>query len=117
MRNLATNYEKLNRLTQADSVMVEALTMATPPQYLAYGRSLIAQKRMDKAMDVFNANKAKNGDTFPVNQGLMFGYAAKGDFKNALMAAEKAKTQAPNEDAKKALDGQIAKLKDGKDVN
>ena len=116
MRNLATAYEKLNRLPQADSVMVEALTMAAPPQYLAYGRSLITQKRLDKAMDIFTANKAKNGDTFPVNQGLMFGYAAKGDFKNALMAAEKALTQAP-EPAKKALEGQIGKLKEGKDVN
>ena len=117
LRNLATNYEKLNRLTQADSVMVEALTMAGPPQYLAYGRSLIAQKRMDKAMEIFNANKTKNGDSFIANQGLMFGYAAKGDFKNAVMSAEKAMSQAPNDGAKKALEGQIAKLKEGKDVN
>lgn len=117
MYNLSTAYEKLNRIAQADSVMVEGVTLANTQQYAAYGRNLIRQKRADKALEIFLANKTKNGDNFATNQGLMFGYAAKGDFKNAMMHAEKAKTQAPNEGAKKALDGQIAKLKEGKDVN
>ena len=47
----------------------------------------------------------------------MYGYAAKADFKKALQSAEKAMVQAPNDAAKKTLEGQIAKLKDGKDVN
>ena len=117
LRNLATGYEKLNRLSQADSVMVEALTMANVNQYTGYGRALISQKRMDKAMEVFMANQKKNGDVFAVNNGLMYGYAAKSDFKKALQSAEKAMAQAPNDAAKKALEGQIVKLKEGKDVN
>ncbi|HEY6504707.1 MAG TPA: DUF2911 domain-containing protein [Chitinophagaceae bacterium] len=117
LRNLATGYEKLNRLPQADSVMSEALTMANVNQYTAYGRQLITQKRTDKALDVFLASQKKNGDVFAVNNGLMYGYSAKGDYKNALITAEKAMTQAPNDNAKKALEGQIAKLKEGKDVN
>ena len=44
-------------------------------------------------------------------------YAAKSDFKKALQSAEKAMAQAPNDAAKKTLEGQIAKLKEGKDVN
>ncbi len=116
LRNLATAYEKLNRLTQADSVMAIALGMAEPPQYTAYTRALITQKRADKALEVMLASQAKNGDAFPVQQGLMFAYSAKGDFKNALMAAEKALGKAPAP-AKKALEEQIAKLKEGKDVN
>jgi tetratricopeptide (TPR) repeat protein len=117
LRNLATAYEKLNRLPQADSTMNEALTIATANQYTAYGRQLITQKRADKAMEVFTANKKRYGDVFGVNNGLMSGYSAKGDFKNAIKYAEKAMAQAPNEATKKQLEGQITKLKEGKDVN
>ena len=117
LRNLATGYEKLNKLNQADSVMVEALTMANVNQFTGYGRALISQKRMDKAMEIFMANQKKNGDVFAVNNGLMYGYAAKSDFKKAVQAAEKAMAQAPNDAARKTLEGQIVKLKDGKDVN
>jgi len=117
LRNLATGYEKLNRLPQADSVMNEALTMANVNQYVAYGRALITQKRTDKALEVFIANQKKNGDVFAVNNGLMYGYSAKADYKKALAAAEKAMAQAPNDAAKKTLEGQVAKLKEGKDVN
>ena len=44
----------------------------------------------------------------------MNGYSAKGDFKNAIKYAEKVMAQAPNDVAKKTLEGQIAKLKEGK---
>lgn len=116
LRTLATVYEKLNRLTQADSVMTEALTLADPSQYTTYSRALIGQKRADRALAVMMDSKAKNGEAFPVLQGLMFAYAAKGDFKNAVSIAEKALAKAPAP-AKKALEEQIAKLKEGKDVN
>lgn len=117
LNNLANGYTKLNRLAEADSIMKEALTMATPAQYLAYGRALISQKRVDKALDVFLASQKKNGDTFIVNSGLINAYSAKGDFANAIKFAEKAISQAPNEGVKKQIEGQLVKLKDGKDIN
>jgi Protein of unknown function (DUF2911) len=117
LRTLATAYEKLNRIPEADSVMTEALTMANINQAAAYGKTLITQKRTDKALEIYQANQKKFGDVFLVNNGLMFGYSAKGDYKKALAAAEKAMAQAPNDAAKKTLEGQIAKLKEGKDVN
>ncbi|HEX7905685.1 MAG TPA: DUF2911 domain-containing protein [Chitinophagaceae bacterium] len=117
LRTLATAYEKLNRLKEADSVMAEALTFANVNQYVAYGRALITQKRLDKAMEIFIANQKKNGDVFFVYNGLMFGYSAKGDYKKAIAAAEKALPLAPNDAAKKTVEGYIAKLKDGKDIN
>jgi hypothetical protein len=117
LRTLAIAYEKLNRLKEADSVMVEALTMATTAQYIGYGRTLITQKRADKALEVLLNGKTKFGDVFAVNNGLMFGYAAKADYKNAIVYATKAMAQAPNDAAKKTLEDQIAKLKEGKDVN
>lgn len=117
LRNLAVGYEKLNRQSQVDSVMAEALTMATVNQYTGYGRLLITQKRADKALEVLLANQKKNGDNYLVNSGLMYGYSANADYKKALAAAAKAMTQAPNDAAKKALEGQTAKLKEGKDIN
>lgn len=117
LRNLATGYEKLNRLPQADSVMNEALAMANTNQYVAYARALITQKRNDKSLEILQAAKTKFGDVFTVNNGLMFAYSAKSDYKNALLHGEKALTQAANDAAKKILEGQIAKLKEGKDIN
>ena len=117
LRNLATAYDKLNRTSLADSAMNEALLIATANQYTAYGRQLITQKRADKALEVFKASQKRYGDMFGVNNGLMSGYSAKGDFKNAIKFAEKAMAQAPNDAAKKILEGQIAKLKEGKDIN
>ena len=117
LRNLATAYEKLKRLPEADSTMSEALNIATANQYASYGRILISQKRNDKAMEVFIANQKRYGDVFGANNGLMYGYAAKSDFKNAIKFAEKAMAQAPDDASKKQLEGQIAKLKDGKDIN
>ncbi len=117
LRNLTTAYEKLNRIPEADSTMNEALQIATANQYTAYGRTLITQKRIDKAMEVFAASKKRYGDVFGVNNGLMSGYSAKADFKNAIKFAEKAMAQAPNEATKKQLETQIAKLKEGKDIN
>jgi len=116
-RTLASAYEKLNRLKEADSVMTEALTMAILNQQIAYGRALIAQKRNDKAVEIMLAGKAKFGDVFLVNNGLMFAYSAKGDFKNAILHGEKALAQATTDAGKKIVEGQILKLKDGKDIN
>jgi hypothetical protein len=114
---LGTAYTKLNRLREADSVMTEALQYANANQYLGYGRLLISQKRFDRAMVVFNANVQKNGDIYAVNAGLMSGYSAKGDYKKALDYANKALAQAPGDAAKATINGYIAKLKEGKDIN
>jgi tetratricopeptide (TPR) repeat protein len=117
LRNLATAYEKVNRIPEADSTMNEALLIATANQYTAYGRQLIAQKRADKALEIFKASQKRYGDIFGVNNGLMSGYSAKADFKNAIKHAEKALAQALNEASKKQIMDAIAKLKEGKDIN
>jgi tetratricopeptide (TPR) repeat protein len=117
LRNLATAYDKLSRTAQADSTMDEALLIATANQYTAYGRQLITQKRADKAMEIFTASQKRYGDIFGVNNGLMSGYSAQGDFTKSLEYANKALAQAANDAAKKTLEGQIAKLKEGKDIN
>ena len=113
---LSSVYTKMNKTKEADSVLNEALLYATPAQALNAGRSLVTAKRLDKALEVFNANQKKYGDVFQVNAGFMSYYSAKADFKKALDYANKALAQAP-ETAKPAITANIAKLKEGKDIN
>jgi hypothetical protein len=117
LRTLATAYEKLNRIPLADSTMGEAVAIATVNQHVAYGRTLITQKRPDKALEVLLAAQKKYGDVYAVNNGLMFGYSSKTDYKKAIAAGEKALAQAPNDIAKKSIDASLVKLKEGKDIN
>ena len=117
LNNLGIAYTKLNRIQQADSTMNEALLFANPNQYMGYGRSLIAAKRLDKALEIFTANEKKNGDVYAVNAGFMSFYSAKGDYNKALEYANKALAQAPNDATKTIINGNIAKLKEGKDIN
>jgi len=116
LNTLGTAYTKVNKLKEADSTMNEALAFANPGQTLTYGRSLITAKRLDRSLEVFNASQKKYGDIFQVNAGFMSYYSAKGDFTKALDYANKAKTQAPDP-VKPTIDANIAKLKEGKDIN
>jgi hypothetical protein len=116
LNTLGNAYTALNKLKEADSTMNEALVFANPNQYLAYGRSLITAKRLDRALEIFNANQKKNSDVLQVNAGFMSYYSAKGDFQKALEFANKALAQAPDP-AKPAINANIAKLKEGKDIN
>ena len=114
---LGTAYTKLNRLKEADSTMNEAIAFANAGQITGYGRSLITAKRLDRALEIFNANQKKFGDVYAVNAGFMSYYSAKADYKKALDHANKALAQAPNDQAKTTINGNIAKLKEGKDIN
>ncbi len=116
LNNLSNNYAKLNRLQQADSTMNEALVFASANQYTGAGRGQITAKRLDRALEIFTANEKKNGDVLAVNTGFMYYYSAKGDYKKALEYANKALAQAP-EPQKAGINANIAKLKEGKDVN
>lgn len=117
LNTLATAYSKLNRMQQADSAMNEALAFASVNQYMGAGRAQITAKRLDRALEIFSANEKKNGDVYAVNAGYMSYYSAKGDFTKALEYANKALAQAPNEATKTAINANITKLRDGKDIN
>ena len=116
LNTLSTAYSKNNKLQQADSAMNEALVFATPNQYMGAGRAMITAKRVDRALEIFTANQKKNGDVYTVNAGFMSYYSAKADFTKAQEYATKALAQAP-EPQKAAITANIAKLKEGKDIN
>jgi len=117
LSTLGNAYTAMNKFKEADSTMNEALVFANANQYVNYSRSLITAKRLERAQEVFDAAQKKFGDTYAVNSGYMSLYSAKGDYKKALDYANKALVQAPNDAAKTALNGNIAKLKEGKDIN
>lgn len=116
-RTLALAYEKLARLREADSVMNLALVMAGSNQYISYGRSLLAQKRADRALEVMQTAQAKFGDTYAISNGLSYAWSAKGDYARALEYARKALEQAATTQTKTMITANIDKLKTGKDIN
>jgi hypothetical protein len=106
--------EKLNRQSEADQVMQQAMEKATPLEIHGYGRQLLTQNRSKEALNVFLLNAKKNGNAWPVNVGLARGYSAVGNTKNALKYAKLALPQAPDETNKKSLTDMIQSLSQGK---
>ena len=96
-----------------DAINALPLKNAAPASYLGRATKGSAMGLLSK---VYLYQK-KFGDAPAVNAGFMYAYSAKADYKNAITYAQKAQAQAPNDAAKQALQGQIDKLKDGKDIN
>ena len=115
--NLANGYEKLNRLSQADSVMNEGLSVANINQHISYGRRLLTKKRNDRALEVMLGAQKKFGDVYAVNNGLTYAYSAKGDFTKALLFANKALAQASSSQLKAVVTKNIERLKAKQDIN
>ena len=117
LSTLSNAYAKNNMLPQADSSMNEALAISTNAnQYLGAGRSMITAKRLDRAGEIFDAGQKKYADVYAVNAGYMYYYSAKGNFPKAIEYANKALAQAA-EAQKAGINANIAKLKEGKDIN
>ncbi len=108
--------EKLNQPTKADSVMKAALPMATMLQLHTYGVSLIRRKKPKEALDAFKMNHQKFPKDIYTHLGLMFGYAATGDSKQALNWAEKTRALADDSNTRALIDKCVADIKAGKDL-
>ncbi|CAN5129291.1 DUF2911 domain-containing protein [soil metagenome] len=108
---------KLNRNTEADAIMKEALPMGDMNDLHNYGKQLLTSKRYKEAFDVFKMNYDKRPDKFTTNVGLARGYSAIGNYKEALKYAQAALPQAPDASNKTNLQSMIERLKAGKDIN
>jgi tetratricopeptide (TPR) repeat protein len=111
--------DKLGRTAEAGAVMDEAMKFATVTEIHQYGRRLLLEHRVDRALDIFKLNAQLHPDVWPVNYGLARGFSAKGDYKAALEALLKAQAQVPAGDAANAaaIKVNIDKLKKGMDIN
>lgn len=106
--------EKLNMPKQADSTAKAAMATGTVMQLHQYGRQLLADKKTQKAFDVFQYNYKHNPDSFTPLMGMARGCAAIGKQADALKYANKALPLAPDEMSKKSAEKVIATLKEGK---
>ncbi len=108
---------KLGRNREADSLMKAAMPMASMQELHQYARQLIRMKKPAEALAAYKLNAQKNPDNFTTSVGLIRGYSANGDFKNALKHAKLALPKAPDKANKDNIEAMIKKLEEGKDVN
>jgi len=113
----ASVLKKMGRDTEAEAILKEAMPLASLQELHNYARQLLAAKKNAEALEAFKLNAQKNPNVFTTNMGLMRGYSANGDYKNALKYAKAALPQAPDENNKKAIEGFIKTLGEGKGIN
>jgi tetratricopeptide (TPR) repeat protein len=82
-----------------------------------YGRQLLADKKPEEALKIFQLNAKRHPDVWPVHVGLARGYAALGRNKDALAEARLALPQAPNDASRNNLKDLIQQLEAGKKVD
>lgn len=109
--------EKLNRGAEATAIMKEATPLGNINQVHQYGKTLLANKRSNEALEVFKSNYEKFPNQFTTLAGLVRGYSAVGDYRKALEYAEKALPLSPNQLNTDSMNNMIQQLKAGKDVN
>jgi tetratricopeptide (TPR) repeat protein len=76
----------LSRKPEADATMAEAMKLdPTVAELHQYGRSLLAEGRNDKALEIFKLNRERHkDDTFTTYVGMARGNAAVGNKKEAI---------------------------------
>jgi len=89
--------DRLGRKAEADSIMKQAMPMATMQQLHQYGRQLLASNKNTEALKVFEQNYKLHPKQFTTSVGLMRGYSATKDYKKALKYANEALALAPDE--------------------
>ena len=107
------------KAAESKKTMDEALNHPTagPLDLHQYGRQLLAEKKGQEALAVFELNARRHPDTWPVHVGLTRGHAAVGDNKEALEHARKALAQAPDERSRKNVEDLIQRLEAGKSLD
>lgn len=112
LSNKAQILSKLGRGDEAKPLMRQALDhpATTPIQIHQYGRQLLAENKNAEALEVFQFNAKRFGETWPTHVGLARGYMAVGDKAKALEHARKGLAQAPDPVNRQSLEGMIKAL-------
>lgn len=119
-KTLSTKAQVLNKLgrgAEADSLLKAGMNIATMQELHNYARTLLRNKKPAEALEAFKLNAQRNPNVFTTNMGLMRGYSANGDYKNALKYAKAALPQASDKVNKDAIEKYIPMLEAGKDIN
>jgi tetratricopeptide (TPR) repeat protein len=102
--------EKKGDVKAAEALRARSLPLATENEMNNYGYQLLAQKKMDEAIEAFRKNVKDHSASWNVYDSLAEAYAAKGDKKLATENYNKALSMAP-ESQKKRITDALAKLK------
>ena len=87
---------KLGRKQEADSVSKAAFDKATPQDLYVQGRSLLGEKKMKEALELFEANMKRNPNHWMSQIGMARYYQANGDKDKAITLLKKAISLAPD---------------------
>lgn len=109
--------DRLDKQQESAAVIKSALPFGSVVQLQQLGRQLLAAKKTQVAMEIFQFNYDKNPTQFAALIGMVRGLSANGDYAKALEFANKALPLAPNDANKQAIQAMIDKLKAGKDIN
>ena len=82
-----------------------------------YARQLLADKKPEEALKVFQLNARRHPDVWPVHVGLARGYAAMNRYPEALAEAKLGLAQAPSDATRNATKNLIKQLEAGKKVD
>lgn len=104
---------------EAETTRAKALAhpSAGPFDLHAAGRQLVAEKKPEEALTIFQLNAKRHPSQWPVEFGLARGYSAVGNYKEALKHARLAVTAAPDPGNKAATERAVKTLEEGKDIN
>ena len=109
--------DKLGKSNEAAAIIKSALPLGTVVELQQLGRQLLAAKKPQAALEIFQFNYNKNPNQFTTLIGMARGLSANGEYAKALEFASKALPLAPNDANKQAVQTMIEKLKAGKDIN
>lgn len=115
----ATVLDSMGRKDEAKTIMTEAIKDPSAPMLAVhfYARGLQAQNKNQEALEVYKLNYKKFPNDAVTNLGLARGYAATGEYKNAMKYVDAALSMSPNPQVKATLDDAKKKLAEGKDFN
>jgi len=103
--------EKKGDAKAAAELREKAMKLATEVEVNQYGYQLLGQGKVDEAIRAFEKNVKDHPDSWNVWDSLAEGQATAGDGKKAIANYEKALSLTEDEEQKRRIRGEIAKLK------
>jgi tetratricopeptide (TPR) repeat protein len=113
----ASVLDSLGRSQEAEAAMKKALPYGSVNDLYFYGRTLTRAHKGKEALEIFKMNYDKHPDEFLTNVGMARGYSAIGNYKKALVYAQKAQPQAVGPFNVNVMATMLKKLQSGQDVN
>lgn len=108
--------DSLGRKDEANGIMKKTMPYADEFEAYVYATGLVSAKRPKEAFGVFKLNYDKFPNTLFTNIGMASAYSALGEYKKALVFAQKALPQAKGGN-RLGIEGNIKDLENGKDMN